>query len=124
MQAHEVKSLLGSLIPKTPEGADLVLDLRELLLSKGHPGKCVRCFFGLLGDLGQPAALLPLRHWLEENLEVEVSATGQEIERMPVKLDQARSLEMFCHKAMETVQMDRAFSYPQITMSLRYKQSA
>jgi len=117
----ELQRLLASVTPTTSEGADLLLDLRELLLSDGHPGKCVRCFFGLLGDLHQPGALTPLRHWLERHLEVEVSAAGRQLETLPVRLDGVASLESFCHRAIETIRHDRSFGDSRIELQLRYK---
>jgi len=122
--AAEIQKLLPTVAPTTSEGADMLLDLRELLLQGGHPGKCVRCFFGLLGDLRQPGALLPLRHWLENHLEIEVSADGREIDVLPVRLDRAADLEGYCHKAMDIIRNDRAFDAAQIAMRFRYKCAA
>ncbi len=113
--------MLNTVAPTTSEGADFLLDLRELLLSRGHAGKCVRCFFGLLGDLRQPGALKPLRHWLERHLEVEVSADGREIDVLPVRLDEAADLESFCHRAIDTVRFDRSFRDQRIALRFRYK---
>ncbi|MCH7224717.1 hypothetical protein [Haloferula sp. A504] len=116
--------LLPTVTPTTSKGADLLLDLRDLLLSHGHPGKCVSCFFGLLGDLRQPGALKPLRHWLEQHLEVEVSAGGREIDVLPVRLDEAADLESFCHQAIKTVRFDRSFRDRRIQLRFRYKSAA
>lgn len=121
MTTHELQKMLNTVAPTTSEGADFLLDLRELLLSRGHAGKCVRCFFGLLGDLRQPGALKPLRHWLERHLEVEVSADGREIDVLPVRLDEAADLESFCHRAIDTVRFDRSFRDQRIALRFRYK---
>lgn len=124
MTPNQVQELLKTVTPSTSEGADFLLDLRELLLSDGHAGRCVRCFFGLLGDLRQPGDLKPLRHWLERHLEVEVSAGGREIDVLPVRLDQAADLESFCHRAIDTVRFDRSFEDPRIAPRFRYKETA
>lgn len=124
MTPTKVQKLLQTVTPTTSEGADLLLDLRQLLLSEGHPGKCVRCFFGLLGDLRQPGALKPLRHWLERHLEVEVTAGGREIDVLPVRLDHAADLEAFCHRAIQTVRFDRSFTDSRIALRFRYKAAA
>ena len=116
--------LLSTANPSTSEGADFLLDLRELLLSRGHAGKCVHCFFGLLGDLGKPGALAPLRHWLEQNLEVAVTIDDEVVEVLPVSLDQSKSLEEFCHRAMDTVRYDRSYDAKRIEMEFRYRDSA
>lgn len=105
----------------TPEGADALLDLREQLMSDGHPGKCVKCFFALLGDLGKPGALSPLRHWLEERVEVEVTAGGRELEILPLRLEAGADLESFCLNAIDTVRHDRAYRNQRISLRLRYK---
>jgi hypothetical protein len=124
MSNFSLETLFQGLNPRTSEGADMLLDLREAMMSQGHPGYCVRCFFGLLGDLRQKGALLPLRHWLEKNLELEIAAEGQELEVLPVMLDKANDLEGFCNNAMQTVREDRAYSHPHISLRFRYKAQA
>lgn len=121
MTHEEIAELLPSITPKTSEGADLLLDLRELLLSDGHPGKCVRCFFGLMGDLGQPGALAPMRSWLERHLEIEVSSQGQEIDSLDLQIGTATDLEDFCHKAITTIRMDRHHRHSNIQLRFRFK---
>ncbi|MBB5352715.1 hypothetical protein HNR46_002963 [Haloferula luteola] len=121
MTSIELQNLLSRVTPTTAEGADLLLDLRELLLSHGHPGKCVRCFFDLLGDLDQPGVLQPLRHWLEQHLEVEVTAAGTHLERLPVKLHGTGSLEDLCLRAIGTLREDRAYAHPDIRLRFCYK---
>jgi hypothetical protein len=121
MSNFSLETLFHGLNPRTSEGADMILDLRQALMSQGHPGLCVRCFFGLLGDLSQKGALLPLKHWLENHLEVEVVAGGKELEVLPVLLGNAVDLEGFCHSAMETVREDRAYMDRSISLRFRYK---
>jgi len=121
MTITQLDRALAEVVPTTSEGADFLLDLRQLLLERGHPGKCVRCFFGLLGDLRQPGALKPLRRWLEQHLEVVVSADGREVEALPVRLGRAADLEGFCHQSIDTVRHDRAIDAERITLSFRYK---
>jgi hypothetical protein len=121
---NEVHQLLTQIRPTTPEGADWLLDLRELLISRGHPGKCVRCFFELLGDLDQPGALRPLRHWLEQHLVVEVTAAGQALDTLPVRLNAEDDLESFCHRTIHTVRFDRSFRHQHIALRFRFKDQA
>lgn len=123
MTSQELQRLLATVTPSSSEGADFLLDLRELLLAQGHPGKCVRCFFGLLGDLKQPGALQPLRLWLEQHLEVSVTAGAQEIDSFPVRLERAGSLEEFCHRAIDTVRQDRGFREREISLRFRFRQA-
>ncbi len=116
--------LLTAIVPRTPEGADHLLDLRELLMNRGHPGKCVRCFFALLGDLHAPGALRPLRHWLEENIEVTVSIDGRTVETLLFHLSPDDSLEGYCQRTIRTVREDRAYHQPTITLGFRYREPA
>ena len=115
---HEV---LSSVKPLTSEGADALLDLREILMAEGHPGECLKCFFTLLGDLKKPGALRPLRKFLEERCEVEVCGESSELEAMPLRLEQGTDLVSFCHRAMETIRDDRAYAERSITMRVRWK---
>lgn len=124
MTAEQIKELLPTLAPATPEGADLLLDLRELLLREGHPGKCVQCFFGLLGDLRQPGVLSPLRHWLESRIELEVSADGREIDVLPVQLGRAKDIENYCREVIGVLRNDRVFTAKNIAVRFRFKNSA
>ncbi len=112
------------MVPTTAAGADLVLDLRELLLSRGHPGKCVRCFFGLLGEMDRPGALLPLRGWLEEQLEITVAVDGALVEALPVRLEGSEGIHDFCERAIRTVHRDRAYRGKRIDLGFRYREAA
>ncbi|MDX1679952.1 MAG: hypothetical protein R3242_04395 [Akkermansiaceae bacterium] len=120
-QPTEAHQLLERVIPTTSEGCDYLLDLRDLLMSKGHAGKCVSCFFGLLGDLQKPGALLPLRHWLEQHIEIAVFADDRQIDTLPLKLEADADLDSFCTRAIDTVRHDRAHRAAKLALKLRYK---
>lgn len=121
VERPDLNSLLLNVIPKTSAGADLVLDLRDLLMTRGHPGKCVRCFFGLLGQLDRPGALLPLRHWLEQNIEVEVRADGEIAETFPVNLEASDDIHGYCERTIRSMCEDRAYSARRLDLSFRYR---
>lgn len=121
MNSATIDRALAGIVPTTSEGADLLLDLRQLLLDQGHPGKCVRCFFGLLGDLRQPGALRPIRLWLERNLEIVVNAGNRELEALPLELSASDDLEDFCQQAIRVVREDRAFADRELTLRFRFK---
>ncbi len=121
MTAENVHKLLSHAKPLTPEGADLVLDLREILLGNGHPGDCVQCFFALLGNLEQPRALAPLRHWLETHLEVSVRINGEHRESLPVHLKDSHDLIDYCHKITDIIRNDRTYSEERIELSFEYR---
>ncbi len=120
MSPHEVDLLLSQARPLTPRGADLVLDLRQLLLDQGHPGDCVHCFFSLLGDLKQPAALRPLKTWLENHLEIAVKVDDELKETLPVEFNLSQNLHDYCHHVIETVQQDRAYQGQKIQLAFSY----
>jgi hypothetical protein len=123
--AEEIDGLLLPLAPVLAKQADAILDLRELLISKGHPGKCVRCFFQLFSAANSNTAamprLAPLIAWLEKNLEISVRADGVELETLPVQLRGAEDLESFCIRSIEQVRLDRGYTARRVDMAFRYK---
>ena len=124
--AHEIDGLLLPLAPVLAKEADAILDLRELLMSKGHPGKCVRCFFQLFTAAGRAEMprLAPLIAWLEANLEIAVRADGRELETLPVKLHGSDDLESFCLRSIDKVRLDRGYPVRRLDLAFRYKAAA
>lgn len=121
-----IEELLKPLAVEMAEEADVLLDLRELLLERGHPGSCVRCFFRLFvtaGSKGRPL-LAPLRHWIEQELEIEVSERGRLLEVLPVEVRSGDTLESFCRRAISQVRHDRAYTARRIRLGFRYKEAA
>ena len=123
---EEIDGLLLPLGPVLAREADAILDLRELLLKKGHPGKCVRCFFQLFTAAGKDAMprLAPLKAWMEANLEISVNADGRQLETLPVKLLQGEDLESFCLRSIKQVRFDRGYVARRVNMAFRYKVAA
>jgi len=103
--------------------ADCILDLYSMTQQPGHPGKCVQCFFKLLGKARpmQEQALHPLKDWIESNLEIAVEASDHSRATLPVHL-QAPSLESFCASAMERVRYDTAIRAERVRLELRFRQ--
>ena len=101
----------------------MLLDLRMLLMERGHPGSCVKCFFHLFGVAGREGLplLAPLRRWLEEELEIVVSEEDRELEALPVEVRNDDTLERFCHRAISRIRDDRAYSARKIALSFRYR---
>jgi hypothetical protein len=124
MNFAEVNELLNEARPLTPEGADLILDLRELLLNDGHPGSCVQCFFSLLGSLDQPGCLTPLRLWFESHLEIAVRIDGDIRERFPVRFGKTKNLRDYCQKTVDLMRTDRAYTETEIHLSFQYSEAA
>ena len=120
---QEIDGLLLPLAPVLAKEADALLDLRELLMSKGHPGKCVRCFFQLFTAAGREEMprLAPLKAWLEENLEIYVNADWRELETLPVKLRQGEDLESFCLRSIQQVRLDRGYTARRVNLAFRFK---
>jgi hypothetical protein len=123
---NEIDGLLLPLAPVLAKEADAILDLRELLMSKGHPGKCVRCFFQLFTAAGSAAMprMAPLVAWLEANLEIAVRADGKELETLPVKLRSSDDLESFCLRSIEKIRLDRDYPVRRLDLAFRYKVAA
>lgn len=124
MSESELIALLPSLTPVTPESADVILDLRETLLAKGHPGTCVQCFFSLLQNSNSPGSLTPLRNWLESNLEVTVAIENNVRETLPVALETSETLSDYCHRVIETIRTDRIYTNDSIRLGFRYRKGA
>jgi len=120
MDKAKVNQLLPKARPLTPEGADLFLDLRELLLENGHPGDCVQCFFNLLDNLDRPESLIPLRHWLESNIEIAVEINEQTRETFPVRFGKTKSLSDYCQRIFNIIREDRAYTERNILLSFQY----
>lgn len=123
---EQIDGLLLPLSSVLAKEADTILDLRDLLIRKGHPGKCVRCFFRLFTAAGTDALpkLAPLRAWMEGNLEISVRADGAELETLPVKLRQREGLEAFCLRSIQKVRMDRSYRAQRLDLAFRYKAQA
>lgn len=122
----EIDALLLPLAPSLAKEADTLLDLRELLMSKGHAGKCVRCYFRLFTAASEESLpkLAPLRAFLEQHLEIAVRADGSELETLPVNLRQDEDLEDFCLRSIQQVQLDRSFYAKRLDLAFRYKVAA
>jgi hypothetical protein len=122
----EIDALLLPLGPVLAKEADALLDLRDLLMSKGHPGKCVRCFFQLFTAAGSDVLpmLAPLRAWIERSLEISVRADGQNLETLPVKLRNGEDLEAFCLRSIRQVRLDRSYAARRVDLAFRYKAAA
>ncbi len=122
----EIDDLLSPLAPVLAREADALLDLRELLASRGHPGKCVRCFFKLFSAAGSEhrPQLRPLLAWMEKHLEISVSGDGRLLEVLPLELKPHEDLESFCHRTIESVRLDRSYRAERLQLAFRYKQLA
>jgi hypothetical protein len=106
--------------------ADHLLDLYEMTrLPARHPGRCLRCFY----DLFQAAspekrkALDPLRQWIEDNLEIAVSADRGRPATLPIRLEEP-DLESFCQGAMSRVREERLTDAERVSLEIRFKAAA
>ena len=124
MKFNDVDKLLKQAVPHTSEGADLLLDLRVLLINDGHPGSCVQCFISLLGSLDRPGGLTPLRHWFESHIQVAVHINGETVEYFPVRFGQSKDLVDYCNKTITMMREDRTYSAKQIRLSFEYVATA
>lgn len=124
--AQEIDEILLPLAPVLAREADAILDLRELLISQGHPGKCVRCFFRLFEAAGEDwrSSLALLQSWLEKNVEISIRRNGEELEALPFALKNDEDLEKFCLRSIDHVRMDRHFGEGPLMLAFRYKSRA
>ena len=123
---EEIDRILRPLAQVLAKEADAILDLRELLVRQGHPGKCVRCFFRLFEAVGsemQPQ-LAPLLAWLESKVEISVRSEEVELETLPFVLADNEDLESFCLRSIESIRMDRNYSGSRLQLAFRYKSLA
>lgn len=93
---------------------------------KGHPGKCVRCFFQLFTAAGIDSLprLEPLRTWIEQHLEISVRAEGHDLETLPILPEQGDDLEAFCLRSIRKVRLDRSYRAKRLDLAFRYKEKA
>jgi hypothetical protein len=120
---EEIDSILRPLARVLAREADAILDLRELLVSQGHPGKCVRCFFKLFeaaGSENRPNLAL-LQAWLEQHVEISVRSGAEELETLPFRLRNDEGLEGFCLRSIEDLRMDRGYHGRPLLLAFRYK---
>jgi len=104
--------------------ADALLDLYEMTREPRQPGECVRCFYKLFGaaDSRRITALDPLKAWIEQNVEITISAGERFAGTFPVRLEEP-DLEQFCFGAMKRVREDTAIEGCEVALHLRYKES-
>lgn len=123
---EEIDEILKPLAAHLAHEADAVLDLRDLLVSQGHPGKCVKCFFRIFEAAGRDGALrlAPLREWLEENVIIAVRTGGRELETLPFVPRDHESLEDFCLRLIEVIRLDRGYAENRLDLAFRYKTAA
>ncbi len=123
---QEVNDLLTRLVPAAAGQADSLLDLRELLLSGGHPGKCVRCFFQISQAIEHQddAGVGMLRRWLERHIELGVSSGPLRLETIPFRPAPGMDLETYCRQTIRNIRMDRAYRHRAITIRFQYREAA
>lgn len=99
--------------------ADSILDLRESALASQNPGTCVRCYFAIYHQAASRAgdSLLPLQKWLERHIEiVAIGDSHEELERLPVRLEEGEELVDFCQRMMEEFHADRVYDDRKIVL--------
>lgn len=116
------ETLLKPLCEPFRSQADTLLDLYELTQGPGHPGRCVQCFFRLLGRAGsrERPLLAPLRGWIEAHIEIAVQEGMEERGRIPVVLE-AGSLEGFCEDTIRRVRDEGRFQSSYVELNFRYR---
>jgi hypothetical protein len=123
---EEIDQILLPLTTTLSREADAILDLRELLASQAHPGKCIRCFFKLFHAAGnqRSESLAKLQAWLEKHVEIAIRSENEVLEVFPFQMEKGEDLEAFCHRSMEWVRMDRNYDAKLLVLAFRYKSLA
>ena len=106
--------------------ANQILDLLDFANSAENPGKCVRCYFAIYhGVAGESAdKMLPLRRWVEQHVEIVArDDEEQELERLPVRLNESEDLEAFCERIMNEFHQDRVHQASFITLNFAFRAS-
>lgn len=113
--------VLGPLCERFKDEADTILDLYAMTQEPGHPGRCVTCFYRLLGRAGQheAGALVPLREWIEDHIEIAIRTGPEEAGSLPVKLE-APGLEDFCDEVIRYVRSDPSIAAPEVELGFAY----
>lgn len=106
--------------------ADELLDIREAAMQRRQPGKCVACFYKVMGiaQRRQKAnALKQLQCWIEDHLEIVAEDEHHaELERMGVHLDDS-DLESYCQNIISQMHFDRSYASRHITLKFVYKEA-
>ncbi|MFQ3270304.1 MAG: hypothetical protein ACI9A1_000618 [Lentimonas sp.] len=130
MSSSDFDKVLFPIARELSHCADEILDLREAALQRNDPGRCLSCYFKILGGSRHTTAHLtnPLRQWLEQHLEVVACGPSlSELERLPIQLPPEASvgIEAFCRQIMTAFREDRTYqNLPLIELSFQFKQSA
>ena len=120
--------VLEKLAAPLAKQADTLLDLREAVLSRGAPGRCVTCYFKLLAAEGarkDPPLLTPLRQWLEAHIEIVAQDDdAQELERSPLEIGEGESLDDFVRRLINRYFEDRLCTAERVRLNFAYRGEA
>ena len=117
-------SILKPLCKPFSKQADWFLELFELSHSPYLlAGSCLICFYALLeaADSSKERALAPLKHWIEENMEVSIENAETPKATYPVSLE-AENFESFCSRTIEMVRADDSVDDETVSLRLKYKE--
>jgi hypothetical protein len=119
-----IESVIAPIAERMGNCADALLDIREAALQRRHPGKCVACFFKVMGAAErrrEPEVVTRLKQWIEENLEIVAEDEQQAIlEHVPVNLE-TDHLEAYCRRVMDRFHYDRSYDSRHISLRFQFK---
>ncbi len=124
MEANAIDPVLRVVTPVAEGCADHILDLRSAVLRGENPGRCVRCYFSIYGKVADRQAdrLLPLRRWLENHIEIVARDEDEnELERLPIVLEDSETLQAFCERTMLEIRDNRVYRHQRIDLSFDYR---
>jgi hypothetical protein len=122
----QLDDILATLAVQLPASANVLLDLRQWILTSQSAGACIRAYFELLEAAKDRScateSLNILRRWLESHLEISVidGVYGSFLETIPFHLEGHDALLQFCQSAMEGWHQDRCHTASRLHMEFRF----
>ena len=104
---------------------DPLLDLRIAALKREQPGRCVQCYFKILGAAGARGmrAATPLRKWLEAHLVLVAEDENERLlETLPVQLE-AADLDDYCEGMITVFRENRSYGVSSIGLRFNFRES-
>jgi hypothetical protein len=120
---RHVEKVLEPLCSVFSSEADALLDIRDCLLRKEAPGRCVDCYYRLMerADAGNQKELGRLRECLESEVEVVAQDERKQLlERVPLRLETG-DLQSYCEWMMQAFVQDRSYEAERIELCFQFK---
>lgn len=122
-----IDTVLAPIATQVKTCANELLDIRDAASQRRQPGKCVACFYRVMGIAERQrveSSLDPLKTWIEQHLELVAEDDKQrELERMAIRLE-GNDLEAYCRNVISLFHHDRGYMGNQISIRFAFKEIA